>query len=742
MRRPGAIALAVLFLALHLPFLPKSLEDLDSINFALGMRHFDVAQHQPHPPGYPLFIFVANIFGIALPSEAAAMAVVSVLAGALAVFSLVALFTALDDRLRDRGAILATLVTIGTPLFWFTASRPLSDLAGLAPALAIQALILRATTTGQLAAAGFLAAFATGVRSQVAWLTVPLLAWRIVRSPSGTRFAASLQAALAAIVGALLWLVPLVLLSGGPREYWRTVTKQGAEDLSGIVMLWTTPTLRQLWFALTQTFVAPWVVPALAALVLAIALVGVLRVLRTSPGVVVTLLVAFGPYFVFDLLLQETATTRYALPIIPVIAYFVVRAVDAGDPRQTFVPVALALIGITIAQAEVTAYARSAAPAFRLLEAMHERLEHGRKRHAPPPVAAMHRREELDLRRPLTWVGDNVRFAAKLPAPPKHEWLELVKYWNSGGRADIWHVADPLRTDLALVDHDPGRGVELRWPLAYHSLIGGVRPDVMDWTVLRQPGWYLGEGWALTPETAGVAKEDGHGPGIAPIIGWIRRRPEAATMMIGGRNLLLSGPAVKFTVAIDGRVVDEPIVEPGFFLRTLHLPAGALEGSGDYATITVSADRPHAAIEQFDVQSSDRLLYGYDAGWQEPEYNPTLGLLWRWTSDRATVRVHAAGRAVALTLAGDRPLFLLPPSWPKRARVRISAGGRVFYDDQVGLRFAIDAKIPADALAGDESAITIETDQWYVPAERSRRSHDRRRLGLRVLECRLRVVPH
>ena len=55
-----AAILAVAVLALHLPYLPASLEDLDSINFALGVRHFDVAQHQPHPPGYPLFMFLAK----------------------------------------------------------------------------------------------------------------------------------------------------------------------------------------------------------------------------------------------------------------------------------------------------------------------------------------------------------------------------------------------------------------------------------------------------------------------------------------------------------------------------------------------------------------------------------------------------------------------------------------------------------------------------------------------------------
>ena len=52
-------ALAVLALAVtlaHLPYLPSTLEDIDSVNFALGLREFDVARHRPHPPGYPIYI--------------------------------------------------------------------------------------------------------------------------------------------------------------------------------------------------------------------------------------------------------------------------------------------------------------------------------------------------------------------------------------------------------------------------------------------------------------------------------------------------------------------------------------------------------------------------------------------------------------------------------------------------------------------------------------------------------------
>ena len=60
-RRRVLAALAVIFALAHLPFLATSLEDIDSVNFALGVRDFDVATHRPHPPGYPVYIFLGKI---------------------------------------------------------------------------------------------------------------------------------------------------------------------------------------------------------------------------------------------------------------------------------------------------------------------------------------------------------------------------------------------------------------------------------------------------------------------------------------------------------------------------------------------------------------------------------------------------------------------------------------------------------------------------------------------------------
>ncbi|HXI28735.1 MAG TPA: hypothetical protein VNG89_09935, partial [Vicinamibacterales bacterium] len=172
----SVLLLALIFLLLHLPYLPRSLEDLDSINFALGVRHFDVAQHQPHPPGYPVFIAVAKAMRTIAGSELAALALVSVVSGALGVAAIAWVFAGLEGRDRRWTAWLPpTIVAMTAPLYWFTAVRPLSDMAGLAAALAVQALTLSARTPVTFVAAAFAAGVASGLRSQVAWLTLPLL---------------------------------------------------------------------------------------------------------------------------------------------------------------------------------------------------------------------------------------------------------------------------------------------------------------------------------------------------------------------------------------------------------------------------------------------------------------------------------------------------------------------------------------------------------------------------------------
>lgn len=100
----------------HAAALPPTLEDLDSVNFALGVESFDVSKHRPHPPGYPLYIAAGKASDAAVSTlapewsrdqrAAAGLAVWSIAASVVAVWVLHALWSAVG--LSPTQSLLAT----------------------------------------------------------------------------------------------------------------------------------------------------------------------------------------------------------------------------------------------------------------------------------------------------------------------------------------------------------------------------------------------------------------------------------------------------------------------------------------------------------------------------------------------------------------------------------------------------------------------------------------------------------
>ena len=64
MRSRPVLAITILagvYLAAHLWSLAPALEDIDSINFGMGLRYFAPELHQPHPPGYPVYMPMGRV---------------------------------------------------------------------------------------------------------------------------------------------------------------------------------------------------------------------------------------------------------------------------------------------------------------------------------------------------------------------------------------------------------------------------------------------------------------------------------------------------------------------------------------------------------------------------------------------------------------------------------------------------------------------------------------------------------
>jgi hypothetical protein len=392
------------------------------------------------------------------------------------------------------------------------------------------------------------------------------------------------------------------------------------------------------------------------------------------------------------------------------------------------------MYGAHIGGTSIAAYSGAKAPAFRLLDDMSAAA----RTLSQPAMLAPDRREWFDLRGPRKWLGDSSpRIAGMLAAPPQHEWLEAVKYWNGGGRAPLWFVVDPARAGIDLVQH--GDPVRYRWPVPYPVLLSGVRPNEMDWYRVDQPEWYVGEGWSLTPETAGVADADRRGPSLAPIAGWIDRRVLGGILMIGGRSLDTAAHP-RLTVSVEGRPVWDEVLNPGPFLVGRRLPSDVAEAGNPriYARLTVQAVGPGVAIEQFDA-SATRALSGFGAGWHEPEFDPRTGRRWRWLSERGEVIYEPNFRMSAVDVVDGRPLTLHLEGessrkyFPRASLLTIRSGERRLLVTSIGEDFSIDVPVEGSG------PLVLETDQVFLPADRGwRRSADRRHLGLRIFKAEIR----
>jgi hypothetical protein len=547
--------------------------------------------------------------------------------------------------------------------------------------------------------------------------------------------------AFAFFAGVLVWFLPLIVVSGGPAAYWHVLFNQGAEDLGNITMLWTTHNARAVADALYYAFVALWATWTVAIVMLASAAIGLVRLARRNRQALVALAAAFGPYLVFDLLFQETFTGRYALPLVVPIAYLAVTGLRLLPWRSGMVvAIAIAMVDAHVGGTSIAAYSREKAPAFRLLDDMASTA----RTTGQTPVLALDRRNSFDFRRPIVWAGGAMpAIAQQLPAPPQHEWLEAVKYWTSGGRAPVWFVVDPKRTSIDLVQHgDPAR---YRWPLPYPELVSGARPDEMDWYRVERPEWYVGEGWALTPEAAGVADADHRGLAYGSIDAWISRDTFGSTartayrqgaLIIGGRSFDPSLEPV-LSVEVAGRVLINEPLRPGPFLRLVPLTDAP---AADYSRLTVSAPAgARVAIEQFDV-SSRRPLIGFGEGWHEQEFNPRTGVRWRWLSERGTITLRPVVTLNADVITGQTPITLhiegeSPLKYFSRpSTLTIRTANRVLSVQPLDSDFSFDVPVPPRL----GEPVVFETDQVWVPAERSRRTQDRRHLGLRILKCEIR----
>lgn len=198
-------------LALRVPLLSTQPVNWDAVQFVLGTRHFDVAAHQPHPPGYPLFVLLGSLLAPLTGDSSIALSLVALVLGAATVVPVFAVGSLLGGR---RAGLVSAVIYACSPMaayysavgLTYTAEGFFSALVGL--------LLWRAA---QGARWPFIAAVATlalagGIRPWTLLFLLPLCCMVGHSRPVRERW----WAGGIGVLLTLIWLVPLIWLTGGP----------------------------------------------------------------------------------------------------------------------------------------------------------------------------------------------------------------------------------------------------------------------------------------------------------------------------------------------------------------------------------------------------------------------------------------------------------------------------------------------------------------------------------------------
>lgn len=191
-------------------FRSRALYDLDSVNFALGMMRFDPRAHQPHPPGYFLYVMLGRLVNSFVHDANLALVLLSIAAGCgtvVLVYQLALEWFGLGE------ARFAGLIFLFSPLGWFhgTVALTYGVEAFFSALVGYLCWQMEEGDFALIVPTGIVLGLAGGVRPSSLVLLAPVFFYSARRAPWK-----SMVIGTVALGGTVLaWFAPMVRASGG-----------------------------------------------------------------------------------------------------------------------------------------------------------------------------------------------------------------------------------------------------------------------------------------------------------------------------------------------------------------------------------------------------------------------------------------------------------------------------------------------------------------------------------------------
>jgi hypothetical protein len=198
----------------RIPFRARIPYGLDSIQFVLGVNHYDVRIHQPHPPGYFLFVMMGRWLNTFLQDPNLSFIALNIALSTLAVWLV---FCLAREMFGVRSAFASLLLMATSPVFWFHGEVALSNAADCFFVCLLALFCWRNLNNNyrRIYLSAVVLGLAGGIRQNTLLFMLPL--W--ILSIRGAGLRKGLLSFVILILTVSSWYLPMASLSGGIGAY-------------------------------------------------------------------------------------------------------------------------------------------------------------------------------------------------------------------------------------------------------------------------------------------------------------------------------------------------------------------------------------------------------------------------------------------------------------------------------------------------------------------------------------------